>query len=274
MSKKHSFISGPNINPEGNQYCNEHDENFIYYCMECETPICKMCVIENHKKHDLSEITTLTDIYKAEVERQITMKLDKLKRNIMAIDQGTNACQCDFNAVIHSMRKEGILSVRGKHATKLQTLQSIGNAFKTVFDKAEEQHKIYQDTAQTTETSKLLLKLKQIKLQIADEEVKQLPGMPSVNYVINRAPTGELEKLVGGLTFGETVRREEKKLRHNKKMLADVSDTNFEDHVLGHVGRICPFCFNLLENCTDEDFQRHVNQHLDQTKTVVTQKDQ
>lgn len=45
---------------------------------------------------------------------------------------------------------------------------------------------------------------------------------------------------------------------------ADVSDSNFEEHVLGHVGRICPLCYNLVDNCTDEDFQRHVNQHLDQ----------
>ena len=45
---------------------------------------------------------------------------------------------------------------------------------------------------------------------------------------------------------------------------ADVTDSNFEEHVLGHVGRICPLCYNLVENCTDEEFQRHVNQHLDQ----------
>lgn len=45
---------------------------------------------------------------------------------------------------------------------------------------------------------------------------------------------------------------------------ADVTDSNFEEHVLGHVGRICPLCYNLVENSSDEDFQRHVNQHLDQ----------
>ncbi|VDI46799.1 Hypothetical predicted protein [Mytilus galloprovincialis] len=44
---------------------------------------------------------------------------------------------------------------------------------------------------------------------------------------------------------------------------ADVSDANFEEHVIGHVGRICPLCYNIVENCTDEEFQRHVNQHLD-----------
>ncbi|CAC5358553.1 unnamed protein product [Mytilus coruscus] len=225
----------------------------------------------------------------------------------MAIDQGTNAYTCDVTAVIHSIREHGILLkklidtkvedlirlVKVKHATKLQSLQSIGNEFKTAFDKADEQHKIYRDTTQMTETSKLLLKLKQIKLQIAEVEVKQLPGMPSIKYVKNRAPGGEIEKLVGDLTFGETVKREETPTQQENVRFvdspgggmkicpvcssvfsADVSDTNFEEHVLGHVGRICPFCYNLLENCTDEDFQRHVNQHLDQTKTVVTQEDQ
>ncbi|CAC5372854.1 unnamed protein product [Mytilus coruscus] len=297
MSKEHTFLSGPNINPEGKKYCNEHDENFIYYCIECDTPICKICVIENHKKHDFSEIKTLTEIYKTEVEKEINMKLNKLKTNIMAIDQGTKAYQCDVNAVIHSIREEGILlkklidtkvedllkSVKEKYATKLQSLQSIGNEFKTAFDKAEEQHKIYQDTTQITETSKLLLKLKQIKLQIADVEVKQLPGMPSVNYFKNRAPASEIEKLVGDLRFGENVKREETpEQQDNVRVVdapgqgmkicpvcsstfsADVNDTDFEEHVIGHVRRICPLCYNIVENCTDEEFQRHVNQHLEQ----------
>ncbi|XP_052076384.1 tripartite motif-containing protein 29-like [Mytilus californianus] len=297
MSKNHTFLSGPNINPEGKQYCNEHDENFIYYCKECNTPICKICVIENHKKHDFSEIKTLTEKYKAEVEREINMKLNKLKTNIMAIDQGTNAYQCDVNAVILSIREDGILlkklidtkvedlirSVKEKQATKLQSLQSIGNEFKTAFDKADEQHKIYRDTTQITETSKLLLKLKQIKLQIADVEVKQVPNMPSVNYVKNRAPAGEIKKLLGDLTFGETVKREETpKQQENVRYVdapgekmkicpvcsstfsADVTDTSFEEHVIGHVGRICPLCYNTMDNFTDEEFQRHVNQHLEQ----------
>lgn len=45
---------------------------------------------------------------------------------------------------------------------------------------------------------------------------------------------------------------------------ADVSESNFEAHILAHVGRICPLCHNMIDNCTDEDFEHHVNKHLDQ----------
>lgn len=53
---------------------------------------------------------------------------------------------------------------------------------------------------------------------------------------------------------------------------ADVSDSNFEAHILAHVGRICPLCHNMIDNCTDEDFEHHVNKHLDQ-RVVNPQQD-
>ncbi|XP_052077319.1 tripartite motif-containing protein 29-like [Mytilus californianus] len=232
MTKNHTFLSGSNINPEVKQYCNEHDENFIYYCMECDTLICKICVIENHKKHDLCEINTSTEINKAEIESEINIKLNKLNTNIMGIEQGTNAYQCDVDGVMHAIRKEGIRlkelidtqvedlirSVKEQHTTQLQTLQSIGNAFKTDLNKVKEQHRIYQEAQQITETSALLLKLKEIKSQIATVELKQLTVMPSVKYVKNRAPRSEIKKLIGDLTFGETGKREENpKLQENDR---------------------------------------------------------
>ncbi|XP_052075958.1 E3 ubiquitin-protein ligase TRIM9-like [Mytilus californianus] len=223
MTKNHTFLSGSNINPEVKQYCNEHDENFIYYCKECDTPICKICVIENHKKHDLCEINTSTEINKTEIESEINIKLNKLETNIMGIQQGTNAYHGDVDGVMHAIRKEGvrlkelidtqvedlIRSVKEQHATQLQTLQSIGNAFKTDLNKVKEQHQIYQDTTKITETSALLLKLKEIKSQLAAVEVKQLTVMPSVKYVKSRATRSEIKKLIGDLTFGETGKREE-----------------------------------------------------------------
>lgn len=45
---------------------------------------------------------------------------------------------------------------------------------------------------------------------------------------------------------------------------ADIDDKNFDDHVLGHVGKICPICQKLVENCNDNEFQYHVNKHLEE----------
>lgn len=77
----------------------------------------------------------------------------------------------------------------------------MGNVFKTDLNKVEEQYKIFQDAQQITETSALLLKLKEIKSQLAAVEVQQLTVMPTVKYVKSRAQRSEIKKMIGDLTF-------------------------------------------------------------------------
>ncbi|XP_071127630.1 E3 ubiquitin-protein ligase TRIM71-like [Mytilus edulis] len=223
MSKNHTFLSGPNINPEVKLYCKEHDENFIYYCMECNSSICKICVIKKHKSHDFAEIKESTEGIKAEVKMAIDMKMKNLQSKIANIDQGSNQYQADVQKVIQSIRAEGkrlkemidqkveglINTVKEKDTRNVQTLQSVRNELKTAFDKANEQQKFYQNTQGTKDTSKLLQKLKQIKSQINQIQEIQIPIMPSVKYAKKTVAESEIGKLVGELTFGETVKKED-----------------------------------------------------------------
>ncbi|XP_052076385.1 E3 ubiquitin-protein ligase TRIM9-like [Mytilus californianus] len=223
ISKKHTFLSGPNINPEVKQYCKEHDENFIYYCMECNTPICKICVIKKHKSHDFAEIKESTERIKDEVKKVIDTKMRNLQSKIADIDQGSNQYQADVNGAIHSIREEGrhlkelidkkveslVKSVKEKQTKNLQTSQSSANEIKTALNKAKEQLKIYHDTQGIKDTTKLLQKLKQIKSQIDLIEEIQVPIMPSVKYARKKVAECEIQKLFGELTIGETVKREE-----------------------------------------------------------------
>ncbi|CAC5423989.1 unnamed protein product [Mytilus coruscus] len=216
MTKNHTFLSDPNINPEVKQYCKEHDENFIYYCTECSTPICKICVIKKHKSHDFAEIKESTEGIKAEVKMVIDMKMRNLQSNIADIDQGSNQYKTDVNGVIHAIREVGrklkemidekveglINTVKKKDTKNVQTLESVGNELKTALDKAKEQQKFYQDTQGIKDTTKLLQKLKQIKSQIDQIEEMQVPIIPSVKYAQQKATEREIEKLFGELTFG------------------------------------------------------------------------
>ncbi|XP_063413453.1 transcription intermediary factor 1-beta-like [Mytilus trossulus] len=223
MTKNHTFLSGPNINPEVKQYCKEHDENFIYFCKECDAPICKICVIKKHKSHDFAEIKESTEGIKAEVKMMIDMKMRNLQSHKADIDQGNNKYQADVQQIVQTIREEGrqlktmidkevegfIKTLQKKDTKNVQTLQSVGNELKTALDKAKEQQKFYQDTLGIKDTTKLLQKLKQIKSQIDQIEVIQIPIMPSVKYVRQKVAESEIGKLFGELTFGETVKKEE-----------------------------------------------------------------
>ncbi|XP_076072130.1 transcription intermediary factor 1-beta-like [Mytilus galloprovincialis] len=223
MTRNHTFLSGTNINPEVKQYCKEHAENFIYYCMECKTPICKICVIKNHKSHDFSEIKESTEGIKAEVKMLIDMKMRNLQSKITDINQGTHTYQADVQKVIQTIKEEGrtlkemidkkveglINTLKEKDTRNVKTLQSVGNELKTALDKAKEQQKFYQDTQGIKDTMKLLHKLKQIKSQIDQIEEIQIPIMPSVKYDKKTVAEADIGKLFGDLKFGETVKKEE-----------------------------------------------------------------
>ncbi|XP_052075947.1 E3 ubiquitin-protein ligase TRIM33-like [Mytilus californianus] len=223
MTKNHTFLSGPNINPEVKLYCKEHDENFIYYCIECDTPVCKICAIKNHKKHDLSEIKESLEGINAEVKTDIETKIRKLQSKIAEIDQGTHRYQADVKEVIQAIREKGkrlkemidmkveglINTMKEKDTKNVQTLQSVGKEIKIALDNAKEQQKFYQDTQGIKDTTKILQKLKQIKSQMDKIEEIQVPIMPSVKYAKQKVADGEIEKLFGELRFGEPVKRED-----------------------------------------------------------------
>ncbi|VDI37576.1 Hypothetical predicted protein [Mytilus galloprovincialis] len=216
LSKNHTFLSGSNINPGVKLYCKEHYENFIYYCMECNTPICKICVIKKHKSHDFAEIKESTEGIKAEVKMVIDKKMSNLQSKIADINQGLNRYQTDVKGVIDAIREEGrhlkelidqkvesmIKSVKEKETKNLQILQSIENEINTTLDKAKKQQKFYQDTQGIKDTSKLIQKLKQIKSQMDQIEDMQVPIMPSVRYSKQRLAKSKIENLFDELTFG------------------------------------------------------------------------
>ncbi|VDI10356.1 tripartite motif-containing protein 33 [Mytilus galloprovincialis] len=218
MTKNHTFRSGPNINPEVKQYCKEHDENFIYYCKECDAPICKICVIKKHKSHNFAEIKESTDGIKAEVKMVIDTEMRNLQSKIADIDQGSNQYKIDINGVIIAIRKEGrhlkdlidkkveslVKSVKEKEAKNLQSLQSIDKEIKTALDKAKEQQKIYKDTQGIKDTTKLFQKLKQLKSHIDQIEEILVPIMPSVKYAEQKVGESEIKKLFGELFLGNT----------------------------------------------------------------------
>lgn len=216
MAMNHTFLSGNNVTPQVKQYCKEHNESFIYYCKECDVPICKICVIQNHKSHDFAEIKESTEGVNEEVKEAIDTKIRDLQSNIAEIEQISNKYQADVCEVIQTIRQEGmqlvklinkkvkglVRSLKDQETKKIKTLQSLDTAFKISLDKAMEQHKSFEETQRMTDTTKKLKKVKQIKSQIDFIKINRVPEMPFVKYASKKKPSSEIEKLFGDLTFG------------------------------------------------------------------------
>ncbi|CAG2232322.1 unnamed protein product [Mytilus edulis] len=174
--------------------------------MECNTPICKLCVIKKHKSHDLAEIKESTEMVKADVKTVIDMKMGNLQSKIATVDQGSNEYKADVKGVIHAIREEGthlkelidqkveslVKLVKENDTKNVQTLQSDGKELKTALDKAKEQEKLYHDAQGIKDTTKLLQKLNQIKSKIDQIQETQILNMPSVKYAKRTVAESEI----------------------------------------------------------------------------------
>lgn len=219
ISRNHTFLSGQNIDPEEKLLCKEHDENFIFYCIDCDIPICKMCIVKKHKKHDTSEINESTQELQAEVKKIIDSKIKCVKTNLEKIEQGTGNYQSDIKETIRVITEDGkqmkqwidkkvqalITSLEEKETANLKTLQSIRTGFQNDLEKYQKCQTAFAESQKVSDATKLLTKLKHIKseLDVADE--KQPPVMPTMKYNKNKVSEHEISHLFGELSFKEIV---------------------------------------------------------------------
>lgn len=56
--------------------------------MDCNTPICKLCLVKNHKSHEFGEIAESTENIKIAVMKDIETKIGNFQSNEAAIELG------------------------------------------------------------------------------------------------------------------------------------------------------------------------------------------
>ncbi|CAC5377175.1 TRIM45 [Mytilus coruscus] len=215
ISINHTFLSGQNINPEEKLLCKEHNENFIFYCNDCDIPICKMCIVKKHKKHDTSEINESTQELQAEVERVIDSKIKSVKTNLDKIEQGTGKYQSDVKEAIRVITEDGkqmkqwiekkvqalITSLEEKETANVKVFQSIRTGLQNDLEKFQKCQTAFTESQKVTEASKLLTQLKHIKSELDVSDEKQPPVMPTMKYNKKNVSEREIFNLFGDISF-------------------------------------------------------------------------
>ncbi|CAG2212844.1 unnamed protein product [Mytilus edulis] len=106
ISKNHTFLSGPNINKEEKPYCTEHEEMFLFYCSDCDTPVCRICSVDNHSRHLMTDLTKSTEKLRSELVENIESKVTKSRQNVNKIENYTKAYREEVKAVIRTITEE------------------------------------------------------------------------------------------------------------------------------------------------------------------------
>ncbi|CAC5402511.1 unnamed protein product [Mytilus coruscus] len=107
ISKYHTFLSGQHVYKEEEMLCTEHEESFLVYCHDCDTPVCRICTVKKHSRHIMTDLTTSTLKLKYELVGNFKSKVATIKLNLSKIEKDTKAYREEVKAVIKIITKEG-----------------------------------------------------------------------------------------------------------------------------------------------------------------------
>ena len=81
-SKRHEIVEFMNKRtPFGFPQCNVHDNALCdMYCNDCQVTVCKQCVTNAHKEHDLSDTESVAENLKACLEADIAQLKKIIKK--------------------------------------------------------------------------------------------------------------------------------------------------------------------------------------------------
>lgn len=216
ISRNHTFLIGKNINPEDKFYCKEHNEPFIFYCTACDIPICKLCSVKKHKRHDMSEINESIQGLQAEVKDVIESKIKLVKTNLDKIERDTGRYQSHVKEAIRTITEEGIQmkdlidkkvqalinSLEEKETASLHALQSIKSEFQSEMEILRNCQNPFTDIQKMCDATKFFKHLKHVKSQKNVVYEKQSYTMPTIKYNKKRnASDKEIFNLFGDISF-------------------------------------------------------------------------
>ncbi|VDH91198.1 tripartite motif-containing protein 71 [Mytilus galloprovincialis] len=215
ISRNHTFLNESHINPDDKPFCKEHDENIIFYCVDCDIPICKICSVKKHKKHDMSEINETTQELQAKVKKIIDSKIKCVKTNLDTIELGTVKYQNDIYEAIRAITEDGnqikqwidqkvkalITSLEEQETNNLKALQSIKTDFQNDLEKIKKCEAVFTESQKVVNATTLLTQLKDIKSELEEEGEKQPPSMPSMKYNKKNTLERNVLNLLGDISF-------------------------------------------------------------------------
>ncbi|CAG2245447.1 TRIM9_67 [Mytilus edulis] len=188
ISKNHTFLSGPNINKEEKLLCTEHKESFLFYCRDCETPVCKICTVEKHSRHLMTDLTRSTVQLRSELSKNIDAKVTTSKLSLSKIEKETKAYREEVKAVIKTITEEGnywknlidtkvdsfVRLVQNEEQKALQNMSALLKIYRGVFENYQQWQKNIKEM-ESIEDTLLLQKLRKLKVDVGNIDLKQIP---------------------------------------------------------------------------------------------------
>ena len=218
VTKNHEFQSAENIVPEVKLRCNEHKEDFLFVCDNCNISVCAQCVTGKHYGHKVSNMKKSISSLRTTFRQEMSTKLDVIQTNQKQLETGLTAFDLSVTSVINEIKEEGskIKSMVDRHIEKMiATLrektrhdkESLGKTlvnYKQQLENAKEIEKMEHKTQQSRDDASTIQHLKTLNDELSKLSVVPLPDLPSIKYSHKKVTDSNIDQLIG--TYSLTVR--------------------------------------------------------------------
>ena len=207
----HEFQSAENVVPEVKLRCNEHKEDCVFVCDNCDISICMRCVTGKHKGHTVSNMKESIDELRKTFRKEMNTKLNVIQTSRKQVETGLTTFDLSVASVINDIKEEGstIKAMVDRHTDKMiatlrqnaqhekESLTKTLADYKQQLEKAKEIEKREHKTQQSRDDASTIQHLKTLNGELSKLSVVPLPHAPSIKYSHKKVTGSDIDQLIG-----------------------------------------------------------------------------
>ena len=185
---------------EESEICKKHQINNLYYCVECETPLCSDCYMleDNHKNHKIKKIDEIFKIHLEKIkqenegldfeEKTIKKYLKDIKEKIIEIGDMKYKKMKESEEFIKNIRNQIQIQSQEVITNLLEKKQNLENKLSEIQNYSKNLSLRIKNSSKNdiiTQSNNIIKELKEIKLRILTENSDNIDKITNNNLTLN-----------------------------------------------------------------------------------------
>ncbi|XP_063435490.1 RING finger domain and kelch repeat-containing protein DDB_G0271372-like [Mytilus trossulus] len=230
-NKSHEIVTTDKTNEESKNYrsektaysilevtsmCNDHnEEDFIFICDRCDVPVCKICVVREHKGHKLSDIEETATMRENALAHVLTPRIAGAVRNSSEMSLNLSTFDSEINEVNRAIERHGqsikelvdrqvelmIKNVKERAGRRKNKYSDVNDTLNDAVVKGKLLQQRHQDLTKSKNDGALILQLKKLSKDATNFHYPSVPNFPTVKYHPPKVTEGDVEALFGAFSF-------------------------------------------------------------------------
>ncbi|CAC5363029.1 unnamed protein product [Mytilus coruscus] len=212
MARNHVFGKKNEIGQEEEFYC-RHVNRQMFMCKDCDFPLCKACLVENHNGHSVEDLDKIFSSLHDQASTKMKGIVNDFKRKSSGMKSMTTSYEKESEKLERAISKQGELiksSVDKMVSAIIENVRKsrgnvkkhyptcVDDAISTTCKKWQQQ---LDEIGQKKATGSSVFKIQKLLDDMKTMELPNLPDVPTVTYCSKPVDEKIIKDLLGGVKF-------------------------------------------------------------------------